>query len=135
MSEFKQIPLGAYIGRWKYNYNGTVKYFSVMPEGDNFCISWGFAIAQLDTKRNRIIISDSEEVYKRILSKARAGFEIITQLRKDEWTTKCYDEFDAISEVVAIAKEEYRKRQPRKRQISLLDWMEKKDEYRENDSW
>jgi hypothetical protein len=134
MNEFKQVALGAYIGRWVYNYNGVTKYFSVMPDGDNFVITWGASIADLNSKKNRIVISDSEEVHKRILSKARAGFEIVAQLEGANWTKKCYDEFDAISEVVAVAKDEYRKRKPRKRKISLLDWMDGIDEYRENDA-
>lgn len=134
MSEFTQTSLGQYLGVWKYqDKSGSVKYYSVRPTGNKFIIRWGDTLEALDTRKEHILIDDSEEAYRRILSKARGGYELVGSIGEFEYTPKCYDAFDTIPEVLALEKSEYRKRKPRKRKLSLLEWMDGLDEYREND--
>lgn len=132
MSEFTQVKLGNYIGVWSY---GTSKFYTITPTGNNFVIRWGKNIVEANTRKEHIVVEDSSEVYQRILSKARGGFQLVGGVVSEVmWTPKCHDEFNDIGEVLELEKTEARKRKPRKRQISLLDWMNGIKEYRENDS-
>jgi len=134
MNEFTQTALGCYLGVWRYKVNATrSKYYSVIPTGNNFEIRWGGTLDEMKSRKDQIVIGDSEEVYRRILSKARGGFEIINQIAEVDWTPKCHDTYDTISEVLATEKIEARKRKPRKRTLSLVEWMSGMEEYREND--
>lgn len=136
MSTFTQTALGKYLGVWRYEQGTVVKYWRVLPSGyGEFEIRWGRTLAEFDAKKspNKIVINGSEECYKRILSKARGGYEFQSYLADIIWTPKCYDEFNTISEVLVAEQTESRKRKPRKRKLSLLDWMNGLEEHRENE--
>lgn len=109
------------------------KYYSVIPTGNTFTISWGSTLDELENRKDKIIVADSEEVYRRILSKARGGYEVYKLVPQSDWTPKCHDTYDNIVEVLETEKIEARKRKPRKRTLSLVDWMSGMEEYREND--
>ena len=132
MSEFTQTKLGTYLGIWKYSSGRGVKYYSATPQGDDFVIRWGKTLDEVKTRKEYIQVSDSSEIYRRILSKARGGFTLRTPIGLGEWTRKCHDEYDTIAEVLQLEKDEARKRKPRKRKLSLLDWVGGMEEYREN---
>ncbi len=136
--EFTQMKLASFLGIWNYTHRGIVKFWRVLPEGDTFVIRWGDTLAELDALNSpcKIIINDSDECYKRILSKARGGYVLeqpFGELGGGFWTPKCHDEFDSIEEVLVEEQSESRKRKPRKRKLSLLDWMGGLDENRENE--
>lgn len=132
--EFTQMKLASFLGIWNYTHRGVVKFWRVLPDGDTFVIRWGSTLAELDAinSPNKIIISDSKECYKRILSKARGGYQHELNYTGIK-NSKCYDEFDSIAEVLVAEQSEARKRKPRKRKLSLLDWMGGLDENRENE--
>lgn len=132
MSEFKQQYLGKYLGLWKYELGGNIKYYSVKPTGNSFTIRWGNSIDGL-AGEHYISVEDSAEVYQRVLSKARGGFKHIDPIPWEMASDKCYDQFNNIDEVLESEQAEARKRKPRKRKLSLLDWVGGLDEYRDND--
>lgn len=133
--KFTQLELGTALGTWKYQSGNTIKYFRVLPLESKFIINWGRVEAELYFYKNpnRTIIENSDECYKRILSKARAEYKLDKHLEQRYWTPKCYDEFNSIEDVLAYEKSEAGKRKPRTRSISLIEWMSGMDEYREND--
>lgn len=133
--EYTQKALGSYLGVWKYEKGKTAKWYRILPVDDKFEIRWGRTLAELALEKtpNRIVISDSEECYKRILSKARGGYIIKEQIRLVDYTPKCWDTFDSMSEVLVAEASESRKRKPRIRKLSLLEWVGGMEEYRENE--
>lgn len=136
-NEFTQTELGKYLGVWQYNFGGKQKYWRVLPHlHSKFIIQWGTSLEELDYPKspNKIIIDDSEECYRRILSKARGRYVLVGQMGAGGWTPQCHDEFNSVEEILEMEQTEARKRKPRKRKLSLLDWMGGQEEYRENDS-
>lgn len=136
MSNFTQTPLSRYLGTWMYENNGRRKYYRVVPYGDkHFEVRWGKTLSELGDGKspNKIILEDTLEVYKRILSKRRGGFQKYGDVANITLTPKCFDTFDDMDEVLEREKSEAVKRKPRQRKISLLDWMSGMETYREND--
>jgi hypothetical protein len=134
MSEFTQIKLGTLIGVWRYGLGGNTKYYIVIPTGKNFVIRWGKTLDEANARKEHIVVEDSKEVYSRILSKARGGFQLVSTVSEAMWTPQCHDEFNSVEEILEMEKTKARKRKPRKRKLSLLDWVGGLEEYRENDS-
>ncbi len=134
MSEFKQEYLGKYLGTWKYERGGSIKYYTVTPTGNSFVIRWGRSLAEANDHKEHIVVVDSKEVYERILSKARGGFEQVNKIPVSNENQMCFDTYNNIAEVLESEQTEARKRKPRKRKLSLLDWVGGLEEYRENDS-
>lgn len=122
-----RTELGSYLGIWGYKSSATsnfTKYFKVVPIGDKFEITWGTTLKSLDTPQNRkLTVVDSQECYKRILSKARAGFVLKTPY-EGILTAKSCQRFESIEDVLTKESSEALKRKPRKRSISLIDWMD-----------
>lgn len=135
MSKITKTPLGHYLGLWKYADKSTVKYYQVIPSTSpqGFIITWGKTIKECQTSKNKIVITDPQEVYKRILSKVRGGFVMHKRLERERYTVPCYKAFDTIEEVIGAERIEFKKRKPRVRKLSLLDWMSGLDEHREDE--
>jgi hypothetical protein len=116
--------LGRYLGIW----HKDNKYYSVNPIGLKFIIRWGDVYSDLDEYAcPKIIIDNPTECYKRILSKARAGYVQRTVINTSGWTSHCFLTYPDIAYVLGKEAKEAEKR-ARSPRFSLLDWMSGMDD-------